>query len=322
MRRLRHIAFWAATALAIGNPSLAQSLDATVRIVWPYSPGGGGDALARMVADELRLGLKQPVIVENRGGADGRIGVRAVKTAAPDGTTLLMAPIAPMAIFQRVYNSLGYDPLVDFQPVSQLATFDFAVGIGTHVPATSLADYVAWVKADPARGNYAVPGAGTLPHFFAAQFGQSSALQLTHVAYKGTAEALVDLLGGHIPAVFTSTNQLVAMHKAGRVRILATSDTERSPFLPDVPTFLEAGSQIQGRGWFGMFAPAGTPADVVERLNRLIVAAIHRPDIRERILALGLQPTGTSVPEFAAIQRADSERWAPAVKASGFRAEQ
>ncbi|MGE0370735.1 MAG: tripartite tricarboxylate transporter substrate-binding protein [Gammaproteobacteria bacterium] len=302
-------------------PSYAQLPESPMRIIWPYAPGGGGDVLVRLVADQLRADLDRPVVVENRAGADGRIGVQTAKAAAPDGTTLLAAPIAPMAIFQHVHRSLGYDPLRDFQAVTQLATFDFAIGVGPHVPAKSLREYVAWVKADPSRGNYAVPGAGTLPHFFAALFGKMNDLQLTYVAYKGMPEAMADLLGGHVPAVFTSTNQLVPMHKAGRIRILATSDTQRSSFLPDVPTFREESYSIQGTGWFGIFAPVGTPMEAVERLNQLIVAALRRPEVKERIFALGLQPAGTSVAKFTAIQRADAELWAPAVQASGFTVE-
>jgi tripartite-type tricarboxylate transporter receptor subunit TctC len=157
-----------------------------------------------------------------------------------------------------------------------------------------------------------------LPHFFAVLFARSAGLEMQHVSYRGGAAALADLLGGQIPIVFTSTNDLFALHRTGRVRVLATSDSERSPFLPDVPTFGEAGYDIRGTGWFGLFASAKSPADEVERLNEVVVAAIRKPEIGERILALGLRPTGTTIADFAEIQRRDSELWAPAVKASGF----
>jgi len=301
-------------------PSLAasQPSDQPVRIVFPFAVGSSGDILARVIAETLGVGLNRAVIVENKTGAAGLIGIRAVKDAAADGTTLLIAPIAPMSVYQHVYKSLPYDPIKDFQPIAQIATFDFGVAVGPQVPARSVGELVTWLQANPAQANYGTPAAGTLPHFFAVLFGSAAGLNLQHIPFRGGAAALTALMGGQIPIVFTSTDSLTELHKAGRIRVLATSDKERSPFLPEVPTFQEAGYNIEGRGWFGVFAPAGTPAATVERLNKLIVSAIQAPDVRKRILALGLQPTGTSAAAFAAIQRADSELWAPAVKASGF----
>jgi len=149
----------------------------------------------------LRVALDQPAIVENRAGAQGRIGVQAVKAAAPDGRTLLLTPVAPMSVYAHVYKALAYDPVRDFQPVSQLATFDFAIAVGPQVPATSLKELVDWVKADPGRGSYGTPAAGTLPHFFAVQFARTAGLDLRHVGYRGSAAALTDLIGGQIPIV-------------------------------------------------------------------------------------------------------------------------
>jgi tripartite-type tricarboxylate transporter receptor subunit TctC len=205
--------------------------------------------------------------------------------------------------------------------VSQLATFDFAVAVAPQVPAASLKELVAWVKADPARAAFGSPAAGALPHFFGILFGRAAGLELRHVAYRGSAAALTDLAAGHVPMVFTTISDLVELHKGGRVRILATSGAERSPFTPDVATFREAGFDIQGSAWYGVLAPARTPADVVDRTSKILADAVRVPEVRERLLAYGLQPTGTSAQEFAAIQKADSERWAPAVKASGFTAD-
>lgn len=299
-------------------PARAQLVEQPVRIIFPFAAGGSGDALARLLAEHLRTALNQPVIVENRTGAAGRIGVQAVKGAAPDGKTLLLTPVAPMSVYQHVYPALGYDPIADFKPISQVATFDFAVAVGPQVPGKTVKDLVAWVKANPGQGNYGTPAAGTLPHFFAVSFGQAAGLDLRHVSYRGSAAALTDLVGGQIPIVFTTTADVLEMHKSGRIRVLATSDKQRSPFLADIPTFKEAGYNIQGSGWYGIFAPAKTPPDMVERLSKAIIAAVQTPEVKARLLAFGMVPTGTSAAELGVIQKADSGLWAPAVKASGF----
>jgi tripartite-type tricarboxylate transporter receptor subunit TctC len=244
-----------------------------------------------------------------------------VKHATPDGGTLLIAPIAPMVLYQHVYKNLEYDPIRDFAAVSQIATFDLAVAVGPQVPAASLQELVAWVKADPARAAFGSPGAPTLPHFFGVLVGRVAGVELRHVPYKGSAATLTDLAAGHLPMVFTTISDLVEMHKARRIRILATSGAERSPFVPNVPTFREAGFDIQGTAWYGAFAPVRTPRETVDRYSTIMAAAVRMSDVRDRFLGWGLQPTGTSAAEFAAIQKADSERWAPAVKASGFSAD-
>jgi tripartite-type tricarboxylate transporter receptor subunit TctC len=303
---------------AIAAPAQAQVGGEAVRIVFPFAPGGSGDALARLIAEHLRVALNQSVIVENRAGAQGRIGVQAVKAAPPDGRTLLLTPVAPMSVYAHVYTSLGYDPVADFEPVAQVATFDFGLAVGPQVPAKTLVELVAWVKANPAQGSYGTPAAGTLPHFFAVTFARAAGLDLRHVGYRGSAAALTDLVGGQIPIVVTTTSDLLQQHQAGTVRVLAASDKQRSPFLPEVPTFKEAGYDIQGTGWYGVYVPAKTPADIVARLNAGVVAAVQSPPVKEKLLAFGLVPTGTSAAELGRIQKADSELWAPAVKASGF----
>ena len=266
----------AATTLAAAPAAVfAQAAEQTVKIVFPFTAGGSGDALARLIAEHLRTVLKQPVIVENRTGAQGRLGVQAVKAAAPDGNTILLTPVAPMSVYQHVYKALAYDPMADFAPVSQVATFDFAVAVGPQVPAKSLAELVAWVKANPDKGTYGSPGAGTLPHFLGVSFGKAAGIDLRHLGYRGSAAAMTDLVGGQIPVVFTTTADVLEQHKAGRVKVLATSAAERSPFLPDVPTLKEAGFNLIATGWYGVFAPAGTPEAVVARLSAGVAGAVQ-----------------------------------------------
>lgn len=323
MHRRRLLCFaLSAIACAAAAPASAQLGEQPVRIIFPFAAGGSGDALARLLAEHLRLALNQPVIVENRAGAQGRIGVQAVKAAAPDGKTLLLTPVAPMSVYAHVYKALAYDPVADFEPVSQVATFEFALAVGPQVPAKTIKELVDWLKANPAQGSYGTPAAGTLPHFFAVSFAKAAGLDLRHVGYRGSAAALTDLVAGQIPIVVTTTSDLLEMHKSERIRVLATSDRQRSPFLPDLPTFKEAGYAIEGTGWYGVYAPAKTPAGIVEPITKALAAAVRKPEVRERLLAFGLQPTGTTGAELARIQKADSELWAPAVTASGFTPEQ
>ncbi len=320
--RFWQVASIAACTIAALAVAQAQVGDQPIRIIFPYAAGGSGDGTARLMGDQLRGALNRPVIVENRTGAAGRIGVQAVKAAAPDGNTLLLTPIAPMSVFQSVYPNLAYDPINDFKPITQIATFDLGVAVGPGSDAKSLKDLVTWLKANPAQANYGMPAAGSLPHFFGVLFGRAAGVDLKAVIYRGSAAALTDLVGGQVPVVFTTTTDLLPLHKAGRIRILATSGAQRSPFVPEVPTFKEAGYDIQGAGWYGMFAPAKTPDDIVERYNKVIVSSIGTPEIKKRLLDFGLEPTGTTAAEFAAIQKADAALWAPAVKASGFTPEQ
>jgi tripartite-type tricarboxylate transporter receptor subunit TctC len=323
---MRHLArallFGSLAAAVLALPAHAQIGAEPIRIIFPFAAGGSGDALARLLAEHLRTTLNLPVIVENRTGAQGRLGVQAVKAAAPDGKTLLLTPVAPMSVYQHVYKSLAYDPIADFQPLSQIANFDFALAVGPQVPAKSLKELVDWVKANPAEGSYGIPAAGSLPHFFGVLFAKTAGLDLRHVGYRGSAAALIDLVAGQLPIVVTTTADLLEQHKAARIRVLATSDRQRSPFLPDIPTFKEAGYDIVGSGWYGVFAPAKTPPETVEKLGAALAAGVQSPPIKERLLAVGLQPTGTTAAELGRVQKADSELWAPAVKASGFTPEQ
>jgi len=323
-RRMAYVLAGVLAAFFALQPSIAQAQLATepIRIIFPFAAGGSGDALARLLAEHMRASLDQPVIVENRTGAQGRLGVQAVKAAAPDGKTILLTPVAPMSIYHHVYKSLAYDPVADFAPLSQVATFDFALAVGPQVPAKSLKELVAWVKANPDKGSYGTPAAGALPHFFAVAFAKAAGLDIRHVSYRGSAAAMADVVAGQIPIIVTTTADVTEQHKGGRIRVLATSDKERSPFLPDIPTFKEAGYDIVGSGWYGLYAPAKTPPDMVARLNKAIVAAVQTPEVKQRLLAFALVPTGTSAAEHAKIQKDDSDLWAPAIKASGYSPEQ
>ena len=308
----------AALACATALPAQAQVGEQPIRIIFPFSAGGSGDALARLIAEKMQASLNRNVIVESRTGGAGRIGVLAVKNAAPDGSTLLITPIAPVAVYPHTYKALDYDPINDFAAVSQVATFDFGIAVNPQLGVTSLKELIAWCKANPAKANFGIPATGSLPHFLGIMLGRTAGIDLKQVAYRGSAAALTDLVAGHIPMMVTTVSDLVQNHKAGKIRILATSDKQRSPFVPEVPTFREAGYDLVAASWYAMFAPAKTPREIIDRYSKAIAAAVQAPDVGAKLRAFGMTPTGTTAAELAKIQRDDAALWGKAVKASGF----
>lgn len=307
-----------AAALSLAAPALrAQS--GPLRFIFPFAAGGAGDALTRIVADEVGRALGEPAIVEARPGAGGQIGTQAVTNSAPDGRTLLLTPIAPVVIHPIVFPQLPYDPVRDLAPVSLVTTFDFALAIHPDTSAKTLAELVAWLKQDPRRATYGSPGVGNLPHFFGALLAEKIGVPLVHAPYRGSAPALTDLVGGQVPMVITTTSDVTELAKGGRIRILAVSGRERSPFLPDVPTFTEAGIAIAGSAWYGLFAKAGSPPEMVGRISRAVMAAMRDAAVKDKVLGLAMVPTGSTPEELGRIQKQDIADWTPAVKASGFR---
>ncbi len=320
MRRREFIAALGGALATAGGTARAQMAEQPIRIIFPFAAGGVGDVLGRIMAEHLRAAVNRPVIVENRTGAAGRLGVQAVKSAPPNGTVLLLTPIAPISIYPHFYPQLEYDPFTDFEPLSQLATFEFSLAVAKRVPARSLRELVAWLSANPNEQNFATPGAGTLPYFFAMQFGKNSGLALAHASYRGSAAAVQDLVAGQIPFVITSTSDLTEQHKAGLIRVLATS--EKQPFIADIPTFQEAGFDMRGNGWYAMYAPAHTTNAILDQYSQALAAGVNAPDTRQRLISMGFQPTGTSRARLAEIQKADSEFWRPLIIASGLKPQQ
>lgn len=290
-----------------------------MRIIYAYAAGNSGDAVCRIIADRLAKRRGHPAIVENRGGASGRVGTRAVIAAPPDGFTLLCSPMAPIVLHAVTHPNLGYDPFDALTPVSQIATFDIGVTVGPTVPVRTVGELVSWVKGDPARGAYGTPGLGGLPQFFAVMFASSAGLQLRNVPYPGTGALMNDLISGQLPFAVVPTADMSELHRSGRVRILASSSPKVSPLLPDVPTFKSAGFDIAGVGWQAIYAPAGTPRDLVSQISGDVQAVMQEADVRERFEKLGYVPTGTTADALAVQQKADRELWAPAIKASGFK---
>jgi tripartite-type tricarboxylate transporter receptor subunit TctC len=311
----------AVAAAASAWPSAAQ--EGTIKLIVGYPPGATSDSLTRIVAEQMSKALGQPVIVENKAGAGGRLGNEFVKAAPPDGNTLLLTPVATMSIFPHSYaGQLRYDPFKDFAPVAHLTNFQVGWAVGAGVPAKSLAEYVAWVKTDPAKnGFYASAAAGSIPHFFGVMFARSAGITLTHVPYKGTAPAMQALAGGEVPAVSTVVADIQPLVAGGKARLLAVAGDKRAPGFADVPTFRELGIDLVAQPWYALFAPAGTPPAAVERLSKAAIAAVNDPAVHKRLVDMGLEPTGYGPDRLAAIMRADYERWGPPIRASGYKPE-
>jgi tripartite-type tricarboxylate transporter receptor subunit TctC len=325
---IRSAAILAATVLCaslagVAAPVAAQDkFDKPVKILVGFAAGGTADLIARVVADKMKDSLGQPVIVENRPGAIGRIAAEAVKNAAPDGTLIMVMPIGPMAVVPHVYKDIPYDPIKDFTPIAVGATFQFAFAAGPASGAKTWAEFAAWAKANPTKAAYATSGAGSLPHFFGVLLGRGIGVEMVHVPYKGSAAYINDLIGGQVPAAVDAIADLTELHRAGKITILASSGAQRSTALPEVPTFSELGvKNVEAMGWFGFFAPAKTPKPVVDALNRAINKALTSPDVVEKLSKLGMDPATGTPEEFAKIVASDYAKWGPIVTASGFKPE-
>jgi tripartite-type tricarboxylate transporter receptor subunit TctC len=311
----------AAVLICFAGASVAQ--DKPLHIVLGYPPGASSDILMRLLADRLRPLLGQTVIPENKPGAGGIVGNEAVKAAPPDGSTLLLTPVATMAAFPHSHGaSLRYDPFKDFEPVAHLANFQLCLLVNAEIPARNVAEYVALVKKDPKMGDYASAAAGSLPHYFGVLFAKSAGIEMTHIAYKGTAPALQALAGGEIKAAMFVLADALTLVRAGKARVLAVSGATRSALTPDVPTFKELGYNIEGNGWYALFAPAKTPKEIVDRYAKAAIEAIRAPDMKQRLEQMGLEPTGLGPAELGAILRADYDKWGPVIRASGFKPNQ
>ena len=301
------------------EPAVAQ--DQTLKIVYPFSAGGSGDAIARVVAEHLQKSLGRPVIIENKTGAGGRIGAQAVKELPPDGDTLLLAAGPQLTLQPHVLNNLGYDPFADFVPIARIAKFDLAVAVSGKIRPRSIKELAAWLTADPDQAVFGSPGAGTAGHFAAMTLARTFDLSARHVFYRGTPAVLPDLLEGRVPIYIASNAELLEHEKRGGIRILATTGAERSIFSPDAPTLKESGVAFEASGWFAFYAPAYTPPQVTERLEKAIVAAALSPELAAKMQTLGFQPTDTTAQDLKRVQRAEFGAWADIVKSFGFKPE-
>jgi tripartite-type tricarboxylate transporter receptor subunit TctC len=323
MLNRRHLLAASATSLlaaGLARPALAQTVKKTVHIIVGFPAGGGTDVTARVFAEALRGAYASTVLVENKPGASARIAVEYVKNAEPDGSVMLFTPDFPMTLYPHSFKSLSYDPLTDFTPVGPATNSMLSLNVGPAVPASvkSLGDYVQWCKANPDKASYGTTSAGGTPHFAGVMLSNVAKVPMNPVHYRGGAPALQDVVGGHIPASVNPTSESMPLYQAGTIRILAVTGAKRSQFLPDVPTFREQGYDIEGSAWYALYAPSGTPPDVIAKLSRAAVEGIRAADMQEKLANLFLEPTGLGPAELAKIHKADYDKWGPVIRASGF----
>ncbi len=308
----------ALSAVTSIGPARAQSGPLT-KIIFPFAAGGSGDMLCRQLAEYLPEALDRKFIVENRTGGDGLIGIRAVKGAAPDTTTILVTTGPTMYLLPMVEKEPSYDSARDFVPVSQLTRFEFVVAVSPSIGVTDFKQLVAWIKANPSKASYGVPSSGTIPHFTGFQLEKTLGLSMTRVPYRGSAPIITDLIAGHLPMCVTTLADTVTQHRAGGIRILAVSGPVRSQFLPDVPTLKDSGVDLVADGWYGMWLPAGSPPDFAKKLSVAAAAVLARTDVAEKLKAVTLIPVGSSPEELTKALAADTAFWQPIVKATGYK---
>jgi tripartite-type tricarboxylate transporter receptor subunit TctC len=313
-----------ASGIVLAPPSLQparpQALRGTTRVIIGFPPGGPVGIVARLLVNEMK-DYATTMIVENRPGAAGRLALEYLKTSAADGSVFLITPASMIVMYPHVYKSLGYDPQRDFLPVTTVCSFPLVFAIGPMVPAEvkTLADFVAWSRANPKKATYGSPSAGSVPHFMGTMFARAAGIELLHVPYNGTTPAMQDLLGGEIAANITVLPAALPFVQAGKIRALATTGPTRNPLMPEVPTFVEAGFRgLESVEWFGVFVPAKTPSSVVTKLNHAIRDALKTPSVIEGLGKLSLQVAGSTPAELAQLIRTTTDRWGPIVKASGF----
>jgi tripartite-type tricarboxylate transporter receptor subunit TctC len=309
-------------SLLLGGSSLAwsQALD-TAKVVIGFAPGGTIDVTGRRVADKLAPLFAKAAIAENKTGAGGQIAVMAVKTAAPDGSTILVTPASPLGLHPFTYRKLPYDPVNDLLPVSGAAVFDYALAVGPMVPASvkTVPEFLAWCKANPGQASFGSAGAGSAANFIGAALGKAGGADLRHVPYRGSQPAIMEMIGGQLAAVVGPTGEFMSQVKAGKARLLATSGPQRGKFTPDTPTYAEHGfKDLAYLGWFGFYLPAKTPPDVVQRLNGAIRTALASPDVVDSFAAMYMEPYPTTPQQLSALLKTETEFWAGLVKAVGY----
>ena len=316
-------AFVGCSGIALATLVYAQGYPSKpVRIIAPYAAGSTIDIIGRIIAPKLHEALGQPVIVENRSGAGGMLGMDAAAKSAPDGHTLVIGALGPLAMNPSLYPKTPFDPVRDFAAVSLLATGPVVIAVHPSIPARNVKELVELAKKRPGQLNYGSPGVGTSPHLTGELFKIQTATDIVHVPYKGNAEAITDLIGGQISIVFTGVPPVVPLAKAGKVRLLATTGQQRMTNLPDVPTIAEAG--VTGADvliWYGVVAPAATPRDVINRLNREIVKVMNLPDVREKFAQQSIDPATGTPEEFARLIRDEVARWSKVIRSAGIKVE-
>ena len=289
-----------------------------IRFIVPFPPGGGTDILSRVVANKLTETLGWRIVIDNRGGAGGNVGLQAAAQAAPDGYTMVMGQTSNLAINPALYSKLPYDPIHDFFPVSLVSASPIALVASSKSPYKTLNDFIAAAKAKPGQLTFGSPGSGTVSHLTGELFQRAAGIKYVHVPYKGAAQALPDLIGGRIDLYSSSLETAIPHMKAGTIRGLAVTSLQRVPAVPDVATVSESGQKgFQATTWFGILVPKGTPEPIVNKLTAEITKVLQLPDLKTRMAATGGLPVKTGPKEFSALLSSEIQKWSTIVKESG-----
>jgi len=329
MRTRVHFAASVTAALLAAGPSIAAAQDGAqsypsrpVRVVVPYAPGGPADILGRMVAQKMNEMWGQPAIVDNRPGGNTFIGAEIVAKAPPDGYTHFVAFVGTLAINPGLYRKLPYDPVKSYEPITMLAMVPLILVVNPNVPAKSVQDLVALAKASPGKLTYSSAGVGQGSHLAGEIFKSMTGVQMTHVPYKGNAQATADVVGGHITMIFDGMSSSLPFVRSGRLRALAITTAKRATAIPEVPTVAEQGVPGYDVGsWVGLLTTGGTPKPVVDKINRDLVKVLQTPEMRERIAGIGLDPVTMAPGEFSAYIQSEIRKWVGAIKAAGIQPE-
>ena len=292
-----------------------------IRVVSPWSAGGPAEALARVVTAKMSEALGQPITIDSRGGANGTIGTALVAKAAPDGYTILLSHLGPTAIAPALMKAMPYDPVADFEPITQIVAGPTLLVVRNDVPAKNVRELIEYAKANPGKLNYGSVGIGSTTHLAGEMLTSMAGIDALHVPYKGSTPILVDMMGGSIALAFIGISGVIAQAQAGKVRALAISTLERSSNFPDIPTVAETLPGFELNSWYGMMAPAGTPKPIITRLHQEVVSALKKPDVLEWLKTNGLDPRGTTPEAHAAHIKTELAKWATIVRAAKIQPE-
>ena len=292
-----------------------------ITLIIPFPPGGPTDVTGRVLAEKLSLALKQQVVVDNRAGASGNVGAVAAARAAPDGYTLFFATGGTHGINTSLYRNAGFDPIRDFAPVAWITVSPNIIVVHPSFPATTVKELIDLAKANPDKYSSAAPGQGSTPHMAGELFKRAAGIAIVHVPYKGSGPALNDVMGGHIPIMFDGIPSAMPQIRAGRLRALGVTSLQRVPTAPDIPTVAETLPGFEANGWFALFAPAGTPTEIVNKLNAEVNRILEQPDVKQRYAGLGAITVGGSPEKVRDQVKAEVERWSELIRATQMKVE-
>ena len=304
-------------------PALAETWPTRpIRFIVPFAPGGGGDVVGRIIGQRMSEQLGKPLVIDNRAGGGGTLGCELAAKAAPDGYTLLLGNVGPIAVGPALYPKLAYDPVRDFAPVTMIASFPNLLVANPGLPFKTVPELVAYAKSRPGTLNFASAGAGTSTHLAGELFKSVAGIDVVHVPYKGGAAAMTDIIAGQVAYYFGTMPSSMPLAKAGKLRALAVTSLTRSPAAPEVPTIAESGyPKFETAAWYGLMFPTGTPREIVARTNAATMVVLALPDIRERLVHEGSEPLGSTPAQFGAYIKAEIAKWSAVVKAANLKAD-